>query len=254
MFPSNFNPPAPCGAGHSRPLYLTVKLGISIHPPRAGRDKDSYTRQGRLAIFQSTRPVRGGTSNTSDSSPNNQISIHPPRAGRDRIQHNLCHILLWISIHPPRAGRDVRERFPDFDLQRISIHPPRAGRDLSCLRSYATEGYFNPPAPCGAGRQMTLNLKVRNTFQSTRPVRGGTAIIYKHTSVIYCTIYNNALKASPRRDFLPPCVIILFAMRIKFRCEVRGVFPGASPSHGQIIRTPSGLYPAFTPKCSVFVS
>ena len=51
----------PCGAGHSRPLYLTVKLGISIHPPRAGRDKDSYTRQGRLAIFQSTRPVRGGT-------------------------------------------------------------------------------------------------------------------------------------------------------------------------------------------------
>lgn len=108
--------------------------------------------------------------------------------------------------------------------------------------------------PCGAGPDGKSIHFHAVIFQSTRPVRGGTAIIYKHTSVIYCTIYNNALKASPRRDFLPPCVIILFAMRIKIRCEVRGVFPGASPSHGQIIRTPSGLYPAFTPKCSVFVS
>ena len=74
----------PCGAGHSRPLYLTVKLGISIHPPRAGRDKDSYTRQGRLAIF---------------------ISIHPPRAGRDQDERykGACED-VFQSTRPVRGG------------------------------------------------------------------------------------------------------------------------------------------------------
>ena len=35
---------------------------------------------------------------------------------------------------------------------RISIHPPRAGRDVALSRLTAWRLYFNPPAPCGAGR------------------------------------------------------------------------------------------------------
>ena len=134
------------------------------------------------------------------------------------------------STRPVRGGTDR------FDKKRllvpISIHPPRAGRDMPLF-------------------WLVIRLGL---FQSTRPVRGGTAISYKIAFAIYCTIYNNAPANPTWQHILQPCGIFFFAMRIKIRCEVRGVFPGTSPSHGQIIRTPSGLYPAFTPKCSVFVS
>ena len=62
--------------------------GISIHPPRAGRDGvlQNYTaRRG----FQSTRPVRGGTNVDQAWLPVVSISIHPPRAGRDKCK-GLC--------------------------------------------------------------------------------------------------------------------------------------------------------------------
>ena len=35
-------------------------------------------------------------------------------------------------------------------------------------------GHFNPPAPCGAGRQDQYNYLSALIFQSTRPLRGGT--------------------------------------------------------------------------------
>ena len=180
--------------------------------------------------FQSTRPVRGGTDTAI------KLSLH-----------------TWISIHPPRAGRDSIARLTALYISYFNPPAP-CGAGLTFLPALFTHRNFNPPAPCGAGHVLLDKTANRVTFQSTRPVRGGTAIIYKHTSVIYCTIYNNAPANPTWQHILQPCGIFFFAMRIKIRCEVRGVFPGASPSHGQIIRTPSGLYPAFTPKCSVFVS
>ena len=56
----------------------------------------------------------------------------------------------------------------------ISIHPPRAGRDSMRALTSASRAYFNPPAPCGAGRNTTYNNIPEIVFQSTRPVRGGT--------------------------------------------------------------------------------
>ena len=58
---TDFNPPAPCGAGH-----------------------DAVQDRVNELLFQSTRPVRGGTG-TERSYRHKQpvISIHPPRAGRD---------------------------------------------------------------------------------------------------------------------------------------------------------------------------
>ena len=59
---SNFNPPAPCGAGQ-----------------KWGRE-----RVERL-LFQPTRPVRGGTTVRDFCLDHPEgISTHPPRAGRDR--------------------------------------------------------------------------------------------------------------------------------------------------------------------------
>ena len=194
---SYFNPPAPCGAGQGRPQRVTGTFPISIHPPRAGRDRavvldcDAHRcisihppRAGRdevstMAIhsagrFQSTRPVRGGTFGLFDRGLAGAISIHPPRAGRDF--HNILHLPgSPISIHPPRAGRDGYSR-------------------NDCTHS----DYFNPPAPCGAGpgwitAKLTSDFisihppragrdfaapPIRGaalSFQSTRPVRGGTS-------------------------------------------------------------------------------
>ena len=73
-----------------------------------------------------------------------------------------------ISIHPPRAGRD-EETADEHDTRRlISIHPPRAGRDLRTV--YLAD--------------------VSQIFQSTRPVRGGTAIMHKIYPMHSCIIHN----------------------------------------------------------------
>ena len=57
--------------------------GISIHSPLAGRDatKARWRRGG--TAFQSTRPSRGETSQTTSTHSPRPISIHSPLAGRD---------------------------------------------------------------------------------------------------------------------------------------------------------------------------
>ena len=83
-----------------------------------------------------------------------------------------------ISIHPPRAGRDRQAFFRRIHIVRISIHPPRAGRDTIVTLIAATLTDFNPPAPCGAGLFLMMNRPGVLLFQSTRPVRGGTHMLW----------------------------------------------------------------------------
>ena len=88
--------------------FRGLHKNISIHAPRAGRDSQTQTTwpdranfnprapcgarlttrgaQPRRKIFQSTRPVRGATSQKRKSRPVSPISIHAPRAGRDARQ------------------------------------------------------------------------------------------------------------------------------------------------------------------------
>ena len=58
----NFNPPTPCGVGRSSWMVMQMGKIISIHPPRAGWDVIALTCALGTHIFQSTHPVRGGTS------------------------------------------------------------------------------------------------------------------------------------------------------------------------------------------------
>ena len=170
--PWNFNPPAPCGAGLGAGRAFVVPIEISIHPPHAGRDNDPRGRaterrdfnppapcgagladyldmtnhvqfqstrpmrggttgkpsRGATGAFQSTRPVRGGTRRcwrTAES----HCDFNPPApcgAGLPYRGNNRC--TRWISIHPPRAGRDC-DQIAKPRRKPISIHPPRAGRD-----------------------------------------------------------------------------------------------------------------------------
>ena len=169
---------------------------ISIHPPRAGRDRALPGHwQGRLdfnppapcgaghagafqsisdILFQSTRPVRGGTSYCVARYKQDAISIHPPRAGRDGegrcAQSELkdfnppapcgagplrccrCGYQRWISIHPPRAGRDSETRLCQIQQKEFqSTRPVRGGTHITAPPQNLNK-HFNPPAPCGAGR------------------------------------------------------------------------------------------------------
>ena len=53
----------------------------------------------------------------------------------------------------------------------ISIHPPRAGRDALLLYGGFKEFYFNPPSPCGEGREFAGHATGGNI--SIHPPRAG---------------------------------------------------------------------------------
>ena len=130
----DFNPPAPCGAGPFHSELLRLGAYISIHPPRAGRDGSDGTVVTGEAVFQSTRPVRGGTIILQKSPIGNKFqSTRPVRGGTGRLERLQCQ--AHISIHPPRAGRDRGWTLFAPCYNRISIHPPRAGRDCSPVRA-----------------------------------------------------------------------------------------------------------------------
>ena len=147
---ADFNPPAPCGAGLSLTVCPTTRgmisihppragrdfrgnIGddenlISIHPPRAGRDRDVQAFTLQILEFQSTRPVRGGTTRW--------------RRGVGGLRY----------FNPPAPCGAGPTRFPPFSRGAPfqSTRPVRGGtegRQYGRCEVY----YFNPPAPCGAG-------------------------------------------------------------------------------------------------------
>ena len=98
-----------------------------------------------VSLFQSTHPVRGGTTEGDISAFRQGISIHPPREGwDDAFRFHLFAVL--ISIHPPREGWDIHLLVVD-GVCNISIHPPREGWDLLQYPAACCFSYFNPPTP-----------------------------------------------------------------------------------------------------------
>ena len=57
----NFNPPSPCGEGRTCSCVACPRSKISIHPPRVGRDTSQPPPFDATTLFQSTLPVWGGT-------------------------------------------------------------------------------------------------------------------------------------------------------------------------------------------------
>ena len=75
--------PLPVGGGTLLDNRLHIGGGISIHPPRVGRDFSFLLADCRKLSFQSTLPVWGGTRRPSAGFVLAAISIHSPRVGRD---------------------------------------------------------------------------------------------------------------------------------------------------------------------------
>ena len=132
----------------------------------------SYLRLLLPILFQSTRPMRGATIWKDTIHPALTFQSTRPVWGATRLQQG-CGKPPDVSIHAPRVGRDPGELTVQITLS-VSIHAPRVGRDGNSKRRRIFATGFNPRAPCGARRRVTLSRSVNSLFQSTRPVRGAT--------------------------------------------------------------------------------
>ena len=149
MARENFNPPAPCGAGHPRDGGRPPPPAFQSTRPLRGRTRAGRT-QGDAESFQSTRPLRGGTLRTSLTR-NPVCNFNPPAP---------CGAGL---IRPIELNR------------RRNFNPPAPCGAGHCDPYVGTRPVnFNPPAPCGAGPSRPLCSHPPTLFQSTRPLRGGT--------------------------------------------------------------------------------
>ena len=82
----------------------------------------------RSTLFQSTHPVRGGT--TADFSGHRVgkfQSTHPVRGGTRRCIPIEINEIVFQSTHPVRGG--TQRPKPTEHGRGISIHPPREGWD-----------------------------------------------------------------------------------------------------------------------------
>ena len=184
--PTDFNPPAPCGAG----LFANDggNYVLDFNPPApCGAGPRYQTSAGRAARFQSTRPVRGGT-----------IIAGQQRSG-----------FSFQSTRPVRGGTNECPRVAN--ILGISIHPPRAGRDIGRNSRQNDNNYFNPPAPCGAGPAQQRIPRQPYDFNPPAPCGAGR----QSWAVLWRLWYFNppapcgAGQRGPRRrcptgDFNPP--------------------------------------------------
>ena len=149
---------------------------ISIHPPLAGRDPGTMSRITIFRQFQSTRPLRGGTSVSVFHVSYPPISIHPPLAGRDSLKSFRYLTILNFNPPAPCGAGQMREI---LGTNRYDFNPPApCGAGLQFRHIGEPVLYFNPPAPCGAGPTKITVVDFHASFQSTRPLRGGTVWLY----------------------------------------------------------------------------
>ena len=167
-----FNPRAPRGARHRRHRPEHLRIQVSIHAPRAGRDSKCRTQPWMPFCFNPRAPR--GARPPANISKGIVLSFNPraPRGAR----RSMTSTTAQGHCFNPRAPRGAR---PTLQLAAVrtyavSIHAPRAGRDDNFRLRTRISFSFNPRAPRGArrggsGRQITGTL-----FQSTRPARGAT--------------------------------------------------------------------------------
>ena len=162
----DFNPHAPCGARPTQQYYGQYELGFQSTRPMRGATLPRSRGKGQI-LFQSTRPMRGATS---------------PCAA-------LLLRLEFQSTRPMRGA--TKRRNPADSRSDISIHTPHAGRDQHEQTGREPDQYFNPHAPCGARPECNSPERPTCLFQSTRPMRGATAKVYKITLHTFATKGNS---------------------------------------------------------------
>ena len=79
---NDFNPRSPQGERHVGGNMTFAQLGISIHAPRRGSDKDGHW-EGYFTEISIHAPRRGSDPGSPEGRGEKVISIHAPRRGSD---------------------------------------------------------------------------------------------------------------------------------------------------------------------------
>jgi len=137
----------------SRSLFV---LPVSIHAPRAGRDRGRKTWMGGLSGFNPRAP-RGARPHTFRlPSTSRRFQSTRPARGATLVRRHECHYIR-VSIHAPRAGRDGSYPHSTRSFLRFQSTRPARGATI-----------------CGGSGTL------RAMFQSTRPARGATTTSSDH--------------------------------------------------------------------------
>ena len=145
-----FNPPAPCGAGRGGGGEVTAGLLFqSTRPMRGGTLANARPRF--FVKFQSTRPMRGGTRWHQRRHRRSRDFNPPAPCGAGPSSWAMNSASKYFNPPAP-CGAGPTSCIQNSRRQSISIHPPHAGRDSRTSSASERSSYFNPPAPCGAGR------------------------------------------------------------------------------------------------------
>ena len=171
----HFNPRAPCGA---RPPGITTGgsawQNFNPRAPCGARPNGAYAFIEPI-LFQSTRPVRGATPDRVATAAKGAFqSTRPVRGATNHRIQDLEH--ENISIHAPRAGRDSCTAFGSSASSYFNPRAPCGARRAEQIAPSHSFWNFNPRAPCGARHASKITSPASVIFQSTRPVRGATAI------------------------------------------------------------------------------
>ena len=142
-----FNPPAPWGAGRLQVQPAGAHTAISIHPPRGGRDRVKLFALVLSRLFQSTRPVGGGTWPGSPST-GSFIDFNPPApCGAGQAQQFRIIKPRQFQSTRPVGGRDARHGDQWSPLPNFNSPAPRGGRDAAAAFRLPQNIDFNPTCP-----------------------------------------------------------------------------------------------------------
>ena len=147
---NDFNPRAPCGARLWVSPLCFWHLLISIHAPHAGRDFLRSTAIRSIWLFQSTRPMRGATSQTTDSN----------------------HDFIFQSTRPMR-GATLRRTSTAMTSLDFNPRAPCGARQITLLEEICSR-LFQSTRPMRGATPARRRSKRNRKFQSTRPMRGAT--------------------------------------------------------------------------------
>ena len=184
---TDFNPPAPCGAGHPIAVLVAGNVFISIHPPRAGRDDAEAYAEAMHPLFQSTRPVRGGTFTNALA---RALFIHfnpPAPCGAGPAGFTIMRFFpsLFQSTRPVRGGTAQFRICVPFLPEFQSTRPVRGGT-IAALAKWSCRIHFNPPAPCGAGPSLSPSSRYsHHDFNPPAPCGAGLQSCTKFIPCIF---------------------------------------------------------------------
>ena len=128
-----------------------------------------------MAVFQSTRPMRGATSWTfKDVDTAEQFQSTRPMRGATSSHTRRTYKQLEFQSTRPMRGATALATAVHGRLTLFQSTRPMRGATMTHFPTFPPLMYFNPRAPCGARHGDLIDYNESQQFQSTRPMRGAT--------------------------------------------------------------------------------